>query len=265
MNKTENASPMPAHVPGRVVNTAMLGVFCAAILAACSEAKSPPPSAASQISGGLGAFSGAGLPKPEEPKVRGDASKPLDQYDLIDRGAMLLAIKQHMQAGGPKYEDLALGLSERYQRETDGFKRQDILATLKPELEPLLQRARHQRYLAVDHEGQYAVDNYDFERGSFEITMMTGAIYAHYFRGDSAPGYRFTNEADFRHMRVQDQAAARRIESMRTHHGMMSLRVYFFVADFNESSNPNLLNAQIMAVAMVDKKTGQVIAVDRGQ
>lgn len=233
-------------------------LISSALLVACGQDTASAPAAAPAT---LPFSAGAVKPEaPQAPRIKGDASRPLEQYQVIDSGDMLLALTHTDRPEGPNLEELATALSERYSRENDGFKRQDILKAIQPEIESLLLKARSQRYLAMDIRAAYEVETYDFGSKSFELRLFGNSYSRHYFNDHPSASVAFFNKSDFRHMRVEDETAARRIEALRGKDGM-TLRVYFFVPGFN-SLNSNL-DAQVMAVALLDRD-GKTIAVQKG-
>ncbi len=232
---------------------------CAALLSACGKDPVPMPPLPSSSPSSLpqttdmSAASNAHRPK-------GDASKPLDQYEVIDGGAMLLALTQTDRPEGPNLQELATALSARYRNEGDGFKRQDILRAIEPDIESLLLKARNQRYLAMDVRAAYDVETYNFKDKTFELKVFGDRYSNHYFNDHPSATVAFVNKAEFRHMRVDDETVARRIEAMRGKEGM-TLRIFFFVAGYNNLQST--LDAQVMATALLDAD-GKVIAVQKG-
>lgn len=193
--------------------------------------------------------------------LRGDSDKPLSDYLVINDGKLFLALIHLDQPGGPKLEELALALSTKYEREKDGFKRQDILKTITPEIEALLLRAKSQRYLAFDARAADQMETYNFQTKSFGLTSFDGESRSHYFSDQRWSTMTFDNSLNFRQMVVTDETAARTIEALRDQRNL-TLRTYFFVSGYNALQST--LNAQVMAVSLIGPD-GTVLATQQGK
>ena len=191
----------------------------------------------------------ANLPQP-------DASKPLSSYPELDSGEQLMF--QYVAASRlpPDFGKLAEAYSRDYRQTSDNFRKHDLLQALQPQMEQKIQQAREEPYawMGID---DAELGEYDFQRKGFPVGEFDGNR-TRYFNDAYDYKLAWSNRDQLRFAPVADEAAARKLEAMRTNwNDKPRLKVYFLAqsADLNDQK----LNALVTRVQLVSRN-GQVLA-----
>lgn len=190
--------------------------------------------------------------------AKGDASVPLERYTELSSGNQLM-FTYLATAGLPiDYDKVAGVLSQKYRYENDEFKKRDLLAALKPQIDQEVSRAKEQRYYRMEIGDQSGIGKYDFDTQSFAINCVPEASGYRYFM-DNAQEYHlsFANGQAFRQLKISDENLAREIESLRSKYNTLSVEAYFFVNDSKIGQTEAI--AQIMKLRISDRR-GTVLA-----
>lgn len=190
--------------------------------------------------------------------AKGDPSVPLDRYAELSSGNQLMFTYLAIAGLPIDYDKVAGVLSQKYRYENDEFKKRDLLAALKPQIDQEVSRAKQQRYYRMEIGDQSGIGKYDFASQSFAINCVPEASGYRYFM-DNAQEYHlsFSNGQTFRQLMVSDENLAREIESLRSKYNTLSVEAYFFVNDSKIGQTEAI--AQIMKIRISDKR-GKVLA-----
>lgn len=229
------------------------------ILIACTKNEAdrpspvvPPPSAgaADAAAQAPGAAENVALPKP-------DLLRPLSAYAELDSGKQIMFLYLAASRLPPDYDKVASAYSSEYRETRDSFRKQDLLAALRPRLDAEIARARQSPYawMLVDDAGQLGA--YDFQRRGFPVQEFAEQR-SRYFADNTDYRLAWINRDALAFAAVADEQIARRIEQMRNDYGNQPrLKVYFFAqsADMDQRQ----VNAYVTRVQIVDRE-GRVLA-----
>jgi hypothetical protein len=226
-------------------------IFSGAILQGCSKAdKESPPASLSDASSTTQVKQAVDAKKATDaPKA--DKSIPLDKYQDMNSGKQLLFSHLAFSGMPVDYAKIAESISQEYMRESDEFKKHDILNALKPGIDKEIAKAKEGRYYYMDIDARW--DKYDFNSKSFASTSI-GESGRYFSFNDVAYGYKleWPNGAAFGKLIVPDEAQARVIESLRAKYDSINTRVYFFVSDTKLGETTVL--GEITKVKVMDSK-----------
>jgi hypothetical protein len=187
---------------------------------------------------------------------KGDKATPLESYQDLKSGRQL-AIAYYALEGNADYEKLAKVLSDEYRFSNDEFKKRDIVNNLKPGIDREMAKAKEARYYRVEMGGEYSLGSYDFTTKSFPFNVLQSAEAVVYFRDTAGFDLGFMNWSKFQGLKVEDESAARMIESLRTKYGTLRIVGYVFAAE-TELGRSRIMG-EIMRMQVQDK-TGKVLA-----
>lgn len=198
-----------------------------------------------------------------------DKGFPKENYQLLTGGKQLVFAYYAINNDKIDYEIIAKAISQPYNNEVDEFKKRDLLATLKPQIDESIEKAKQNKYYKVEEFGN--LTKYDFESKSFsdpevyEIKFQgpdgeksSKVQYQYKYFVDSTSQFQFgyTNSLDFKSIHVPDETLAREIESLRTSRPGLKRTIYFFANDTEE--NTKNIKSEIVKVVISDSK-GNVI------
>lgn len=186
-------------------------------------------------------------------------STPSSAYREMKNEADLVYAYYSIFPGEVNYGNIATTISEKYSKESDGFKQQDIIAGLKPEMDAALNKAKESKYYFLQVKpGKIDVRPYNFESKTFynptlgEIDPYRSyakpyfelpyAVQSHPYIGTKLE---FSNTPEFINAKVEDQDAAKKIEGLRASR-KLDMKIYYFVND--QSPNELKLIAQITKI-----------------
>ena len=103
----------------------------------------------------------------------------LGQQFYVDSPEHLAYVDLYWSKADPIDEELlAYTVSKEYANEQDPFKRKDMLAALKPEMDAYLARVRQIGDIAIDIDDTVQFGQYDMEKKAFPIFLYTNTINA---------------------------------------------------------------------------------------
>ena len=117
-------------------------------------------------------------PVPEAPPVAArevaDPDTPISAYRQIDSNIDLLYIYYAFSGMPVDYELLAGQISGEYRGTSDGFKKQEIMAALKPKIDAKIEEMKSGRYFTLKTD--LALNHYDFDLKSFPVQGMVEGL-----------------------------------------------------------------------------------------
>lgn len=133
---------------------------------------------------------------------KADPSVPLTQYQELSSDK-LTYLNLALSAPPVDYEKVAWATSAEYRATFDAFKKKDLLAVLKPQIDArLAETKRTGRYLYVDFQpGAIYLDHYNLDKKAFPIS------------GLSLGNYRLSNADAFKYLPMSDENKAREVEA----------------------------------------------------
>lgn len=198
----------------------------------------------------------------EEKKVadapKADKSIPLESYAKLD--GMNLMFTYIAIANDPvDYENVASVISQDFRRESDSFKKRDILNVLKPKIDASIEAAKgkNSRYFYTEYTAD--LGKYDFDAKFFPLNNLLnkGDGYYQYFNDASDWHWVELNTKKFEKIPVTDEAMARKIEGLRSHYDRMKIVAYMFASDVKLGNKT--VNMEITHLKLMDNK-GNVLA-----
>lgn len=188
---------------------------------------------------------------------QGDKSTPLTSYVELTSGKQLLYAFQAASVLPIDYDKLAKDISKDYYRESDDFKKRDLLKALQPAIDAEIEKAKASKYYYMDMDDYPVVDKYNFDDQTFKLTPVGDAGTTRYFYDASNYQVKFPNSDQFNSLKVTDETQARAIEALRSKGNSLYLRAYFFAGDTELGETK--IKAQLMKVELREKKTNKVL------
>lgn len=190
-----------------------------------------------------------------------DANTPAAAYKLIDSNLNLLYIYYAFSGMPIDYEAIATESSQEYRSTSDGFKRQEIMAALKPKIDTQLQEVKTGRYFTVKTNDR-ALGHYNFDSKSFPVRGITESQYLTYSdiaNHASQVKASLSNSAIFMNYKEENIDKAKALEA-RVAQGKAAgpSKLYLFVRD-TESASGKLINFEILRIEIQDRD-GKVFA-----
>ena len=199
-------------------------ICAAALLMACSKKDEAPPVSLKDASSPT-AVKAAVEEKRAATAPKADKSIPLEQYQELDSGKQLLFAYIAFSGMPLDYNNVASQISKEYARESDDFKKRDLLEALKPSIDKEVAKAKETRYFYMDMDEN--VGNYDFDAKAFPIPALADSKSIRYFYDLNQYQLTFANSDAFNKLSVTDESTARTIEGLRTKYSAIKTRVYF--------------------------------------
>lgn len=187
----------------------------------------------------------------------GDKSIPFASYQELNSGKQLFYAYQAASTLPIDYDKASRSISRDYARESDEFKKRDLLTAIKPALDAEIEKAKQNKYYYMDINAYPVVEKYNFEQQAFKLPALADASSMHYFNDFYEYKLKFTNVDNFNNLKVIDENVARNIEGLRSKGRNLEIRVYFFAND--TELGEALVKAQIMKVELLDKN-GNLLA-----
>lgn len=237
--------------------------IAAAMLAACSKKQEAGEASASAVvapqaqSASAAGSEHKAMPVAATPKA--DKSVPFSDYKKLTDGKQLMFAYYAASTAPVEYEKVAAILEpQKYVYEQDEFKRRDVLAALKPQIDAAVEKAKQSKYYKIAVGSSSDLDKYDFESKSFlcKSVPFDGATQ---FFTDGTNEYRFTfaNGEAFRKFKIDNEELARKLESLRTKYNSFDVVAYFFAGD--TKIGEKTISGELMKLQIVDKQ-GNVLA-----
>lgn len=169
----------------------------------------------------------------EEPKA--DKNIPLERYQALDSGAQVMFSYLAISGMPVIYEDVASAISEDYRRQSDEFKKRDILTAIKPRIDEEIAKAKSNRYYTASI--IIFLEKYNFEGKYFPVINFEDPHTHWYFSDLANYSYSFHNLSKIARISTPDENLARTIESIRSSPALLlssekqfKLLIHFFVS-----------------------------------
>lgn len=180
---------------------------------------------------------------------------PLEQYAKLTSGNQLMFMYYGLSNMPVDYETIATLYSRDYNATSDAFKRQDIIKALTPRIDAEIAKAKEFRYFQTEDDAN--LSSFDFNSKGFTVNNQIGADSFSYFYDNRNFQYSFTNGEKFKHLKVEDEAKARQIESMVNKSPRMKLVIYAYVQDADPSSRR--IKCEIVKVKLTDGRGNELL------
>ena len=241
---------------------AILATTSLILLSGCSKSGKSDNQAANQPSTDKPSLSAALSPQGVKAAAiaalpQANPNTPLDQYTPLTSGNQLMFLYYGLSSMPVDYEKIAQKYSQEYRSTSDVFKQKDILNALKPRIDAEIAQAKNNRYFMM--RGDANLSNYDFNAEDFpnNDALLSSGGYG-YFYDNNGYHYSFTNGADFKMLKVADEAKARQIEGMVNKYPSMKIVYYAYAQDIDPNSMT--VKAQIVKVKLLDASGNELYA-----
>lgn len=192
----------------------------------------------------------AALPKP-------DTNRSLSDYAKLQDGTQIMFLYLAASKLPPDYEQVAETLSAEYRNSTDSFRKHDLLAALKPQIDQNLAVASQQPYAWMEVENSDNLASYDFKRGGFPVGEFLEEN-TRYFNDASSYRLKWVNRESVAFAPVKEEAVAREIEQMRASYNQRPhLKIYFFAQSVDLDNK--VVKAYVTRVQITDR-SGRVLS-----
>lgn len=192
----------------------------------------------------------------EKALPKGDPAYALTSYRSVDSGNDVMFLFYGLSNLPVDYDKIAQSYSRDYQTTADSFKKQDLLTALKPRIDTAIAAAKDSRYVVLTTPNAM-LDAYDFNKKGFPLTNVAQPGSYQYFFDNSNYTIEYTNGPDYTFLKVDDEATARSIESMRSHFRPLTIRLYAYAQDADPAANR--VKLQIVHEQLLDG-AGHVLA-----
>ncbi len=188
------------------------------------------------------------------PKANRDT--PMDSFVEYNSGNQLMFAYLALNAMPIDYKEVLNRYSMDYARQSDEFKKNDLLTALKPKVDSEVAKAKSQRYVKMFVSNP--IEKFDFEKKGFPVSeSIWQATSYRYFSDNAEYKIGFTNGEGFRYLKPASEEDARKIEEMRSKYVPLQMAVYCYLQDADISNKT--IKAEIIKITLVDKK-GDVLA-----
>ncbi len=237
-------------------------VLLAALAGGCGEQKKK---GATPAAGPQQQDKAASAPVAQRTLAQADPSVPLASYIRLDSGNQLMFMYHALASGAVDYEKIAGEMSSDYRRVDDGFKRQDMMAALKPRIDDGLAKAKAGRYFVYVYEvslGSKVLEQYDFNAKSFPVDQSIWGPDAYsYFNDNARYHISYTNGEAFRELKVEDAEIARKIEALVTGYKPIKAIVHAFAQEASPGQHETgKVYAQIVKIKFTDGRGQDLLA-----
>jgi hypothetical protein len=241
----------------------LTGMAVALLLGACSGGGKSAAPAASGGSPAQGAAEPARPVRDERRLPHPDLSTPDSAYVPLTSGTQLMFLYNAFSGLPPDFERMANESSDEYQRTSDNFRKQDLLAALKPQYEARIADAKAHPYVLWQADWTH-IEHYDMARKGFPLLDSLLSDGGSGYMSD-VRGYSFTlgNSEGFRFLSVTDEARAREIEAMMAHTSF-PIRIYAFVQGADDQGGRNV-RAHVVKVQILERNSGRVLIEQRAE
>jgi len=241
----------------------MCVAIAAVMLAACSKKQETSASSVDAAAQPQAQAASAAAPeqkvKPASAAPKADKSVPFSNYQKLTDGKQLMFAYYAASTAPVEYEKVAAILEpQKYVYEQDEFKRRDVLAALKPQIDAAVEKAKQSKYYKIVVGSSSDLDKYDFESKSFLCKSLPYDGGTQFFT-DGTNEYRFTfaNGEAFRKFKIDNEELARKLEGLRTKYNSFEVVAYFFAGD--TKIGEKTISGELMKLQIVDK-AGNVLA-----
>lgn len=190
---------------------------------------------------------------------KADRSVPFEQYREIKDGKTLMLIYHAMTQGSLSGEVLADFYDDQFYTEKDAFKRQDRIKAIMPQVEADMAGLIDSPYYAMGV--GISVESYDFDKKAFKVNGISKDGLAVSLRGSGKQFVTFVNGGEYGWLKVEDEALARKIESIRNESfGDFTAKAYFYAANAQPVGKVNAIESELTRVEIISKN-GEVVGV----
>ncbi|WP_087689546.1 DUF4852 domain-containing protein [Pandoraea sp. PE-S2R-1] len=187
---------------------------------------------------------------------KADPATPDASYAELNSGNQLMFSYLALADLPVDYDQVARRMSRDYANSNDEFRKHDLLDALKPKIDGSVSQAKTQRYFRMTINN--GIRQYAFDKKAFPLdSSLSEAGSYRYFLDNGDYRLSFSNGERFHDLSVQDENAARKIESMRARGEAPNLVVYAFAQSADIANKA--VSAQIVKVTLVDRQ-GNVLA-----
>lgn len=180
----------------------------------------------------------------------------LSAYQELTEETLIFAYHAR-KPGEVDYDILAKTISRQYSRESDAFKKRDLLNELTPQIDERLAASKQAPHFTI--EANIMAYGYNFETQSFQLDRYDDAdVRLRY--GATVGNYdvAFANTLEFKNFVVKDQALARTLEELRTKKfSSFNTRTYLTLVGLGDKANEVVTS--ISKVQILDD-SGNVLA-----
>jgi hypothetical protein len=188
---------------------------------------------------------------------KADLAKSLTDYAKVDSGVQLMFLYLAASKLPPDYDSIASSFSADYRGTSDTFRKHDLMAALKPQIDARIAAATQQPYGWEEVDDSSNLSAYDFQRKGFPVGEFSQTM-TRYFNDASDYRVEWANREALAFAPVNDEAVAREIETMRTKYDQSPrLRVYYFAQSVDLGSKT--IKAFVTRVQITDSH-GRVLA-----
>lgn len=187
--------------------------------------------------------------------AKADLKVPLESYFPLKSGNELMFMYYALSGIPPEMDKIASKYSSEYRSSSDAFRKQDLMAALKPRIENELEVAKSRRYFV--YEIDQNLQHYDFEKKQFPLKNGLQEDSYWYMFDNSDYKVEFTGVAPFQRLDVQDETKARAIEKLVSGYQQFTLRIYAFAQDVDV--NRSHLMAQVVKVVLLDRQGNELV------
>lgn len=186
-------------------------------------------------------------------KLAAALKTPTTEYERLETGEQAAYLYYAVANLPTDYDVIASIVSEKYRYSSDGFKKKEILNTLKPAVDEKISayKAKPIGYIRANA----VLGAFDFDRNGFKIGAV-GDESAYYSFGSYQ--LQFKNTAQVNFIAIKDEAIARELESMRAGYSNKPIANIYFLADHADLDGASI-KALITQIDIVDK-SGRVLA-----
>lgn len=178
-----------------------------------------------------------------------------DAYAEVTSNNQLIWAYYAVYTGEINYNEIAEAISQKYKNANDAFKKQEILAQIKPEIDKNISNAKLNKYYYTDLKP--GLSPYDFNTHSFQLgsDVLYGWSYTY------SPKLKYLNSNEFMTLKVEDVESAKKIENLRPE-GKLRAYVFMFINNVTKKDVPGSSMDELFAtITKIEYKdpTGNLI------
>ncbi len=165
------------------------------------------------------------------------ATTPQTAYATLNSGNQLMFLYYALSGLPPDYDSIAQKYSVDYRNTSDEFRKHDLMAALKPQIDASIKAAANQRYV-IWTVGNTRIGHYDFNKKAFPLDdgiLQQGG--SGYFFDNSSYQIEFVNGAAFASMPVADENVAKDIEARVSRYQGFNIQIDAFAQSADPSDH----------------------------
>lgn len=240
------------------MNKILISLLCScALFQGCS--KSPKPVAMPEVSATAIQDTGGSRESAMADRSVDQADKnfPQEKYIEMKTGNQVLFTMLSASQDPINYEKIAGIYSNEYKSQKDINKKNDLLTTIKPEIDKGVSDAHGNRYFYMDLKD--GIKAYDQGKQAFPVVVLDNMLSSGHLPklNDFAFAVDFLNQTKFAAIHVLDEKQVQEIEAM-SDEAKKALRVTVYYYVVNSDPKSNTIAVEITKLKVTDK-TGKVI------